>query len=89
MMYNKKTGELTVPDITMYEMIKRLAQSRLFSAAYEYLGTTGTYSELLDGIDRFAKSFAACGVRAGDIVTICMPNTPEAVFAIYALNNGE
>ena len=86
MMYNKNTGELTVPDITMYEMIKRLAQNHPFSAAYEYLGATGTYSELLDGIDRFAKSFAACGVRAGDIVTICMPNTPEAVFAIYALN---
>ena len=85
-MYNKNTGELTVPDITMYEMIKRLAQNHPFSAAYEYLGATGTYSELLDGIDRFAKSFAACGVRAGDIVTICMPNTPEAVFAIYALN---
>ena len=86
MTYNEKTNELNVPDITMYDMVRRLALKHPEATAYEYLGTTGTYRELFEEIDRFAKSFAACGVRAGDIVTICMPNTPEAVFAIYALN---
>ncbi len=86
MTYNEKTNELNVPDITMYEMVKRLAAKHPGATAYEYLGTTGTYSELFENIDSFAKSFTACGVKAGDIVTICMPNTPEAVFAVYALN---
>ena len=86
MTYNEKTNELNVPDITMYEMVKRLAEDHPSATAYEYLGTTGTYSGLFEKTDEFAKSFAACGVKAGDIVTICMPNTPEAVFAIYALN---
>ena len=86
MTYNEKTNELNVPDITMYEMVKRLAAKHPGATAYEYLGTTGTYSELFENIDSFAKSFTACGVKAGDIVTVCMPNTPEAVFAIYALN---
>ncbi|MBR4765679.1 MAG: acyl--CoA ligase, partial [Clostridia bacterium] len=86
MTYNEKTNELNAPDITMYEMVRRLAQDHPHATAYEYLGTTGTYTELFEKTDEFAKSFAACGVKAGDIVTICMPNTPEAVFAIYALN---
>ena len=86
MTYNEKTNELNVPDITMYEMVRRISRKHPDAAAYEYLGTTGTYRELFEGIDSFAKSFAACGVRAGDTVTVCMPNTPEAVFAIYALN---
>ena len=60
MTYNEKTNELNVPDITMYEMVKRLAEDHPSATAYEYLGTTGTYSGLFEKTDEFAKSFAAC-----------------------------
>ena len=38
------------------------------------------------GINMIAKSLKYLGVKKGDIVTICMPNTPEAVEAFYAIN---
>ena len=46
-----------------------------------------TYNELFDKIEYASKSLRFLGVKKGDIVTICMPNTPEAVILFYAINN--
>lgn len=37
-------------------------------------------------VDRAANSFAALGVKKGDIVTICSPTFPETIISNYALN---
>lgn len=37
-------------------------------------------------VDRVANSFAALGVKKGDIVTICSPTFPETIISNYALN---
>lgn len=37
-------------------------------------------------IDTVANSFLSMGIKKGDIVTLSLPNTPENVFCLYALN---
>lgn len=47
---------------------------------------TITYEELHTRIDEYAKALYLKGVRKGDIVALCIANTPEAVFLFYAIN---
>ncbi len=54
--------------------------------AYEYYGGTVTYREFYSQIKECAKSLKNTGVQEGDVVTICMPNTPSAIIMFYAIN---
>lgn len=75
-----------VPDVSMFGMLKISAEKLPDSDAYEYFGTKATFSQLVKKIEDISGAYYAMGVRKGDIVTIVMPNTPEAVISIYALN---
>lgn len=75
-----------VPDVSLFGMIKITAANQPDSLAYEYFGTKCTYRELVKKIEDVSGAYYNLGVRKGDIVTIVMPNTPEAVISIYALN---
>jgi acetyl-CoA synthetase len=43
-----------------------------------------TYRELKEEVSRFAAGLASLGIRAGDVVSIYMPMTPELVIAMLA-----
>lgn len=75
-----------IPDFSMFGMLKVTAENQPDSLAYEYFGTKCTYRSLVDKIEGISGAYFSLGVRRGDIVTIIMPNTPEAVISIYALN---
>ena len=75
-----------IPDTSMFGMIKITAENQPDSLAYEYFGTKCTYKSLIKKIDDISGAYYNIGVRKGDIVTVIMPNTPEAVISIYALN---
>ena len=49
-----------------------------------FLGKKIKYSELFERIEDAAKSLKSLGVNKGDVVTICMPNTPESAYLFYA-----
>ena len=75
-----------IPDVSMFGMIKISAESHPDALAYEYYGAKCTYKELIERIEKVSNAYFDLGVRKGDIITILMPNTPEAVISIYALN---
>lgn len=75
-----------IPDTSMFGMLKISAENQPESLAYEYFGTKCTYRNIIKKIEAISGAYYALGVRKGDIVTIIMPNTPEAVISIYALN---
>ena len=54
--------------------------------AIEYYGRTYKYREFYEMIRNTAKSLRAQGVKEGDKIAICMPNTPQAVMMFYATN---
>lgn len=74
------------PDVSLFGMLKISEKVRSDELAYEYFGTACTYKGLVEKIEAVSGAYYSLGVRKGDIVTIVMPNTPEAVISIYALN---
>lgn len=52
--------------------------------AIVYLGKKIKYYELFNQIENVAKSLKQIGVSKGEVVTICMPNTPESAYLFYA-----
>lgn len=75
-----------IPDYSLFGMLRVTAENQPDSLAYEYFGTKCTYRSLMEKIEGISGAYFSLGVRRGDIVTIIMPNTPEAVISIYALN---
>jgi len=84
--YKKAEKEITFPDSNLYEVIKECAEKYKYYYAYDYLGTKVTYQEFLNYIDKAAIAFRSLGIRRGDVVTLCLPNVPEALVSLYALN---
>lgn len=81
-------GELKfkIPDITMYDQIKMVADKYPYEYAIEYYGKKYTYKKFMNKIDKAATSFSEMGIKKGDIVTLCMPNVPEVLYCLYGLN---
>ncbi|MCI9434119.1 MAG: long-chain fatty acid--CoA ligase [Bacilli bacterium] len=77
-------GEM--PEKTIFEYMKADNENHLNDIALKYFNTKITYKQFFCKIEECEKAFIANGIKEGDIVTICMPNTPEAVIAFYALN---
>ena len=75
-----------VPNKTIYEFFRDYAKNHLEQNAIEYFGKHYTYGQMLEIISDTADSFMSLGVKRYDIVTIIMPNTPEALFAFYAVS---
>lgn len=85
--YSKEEWNLEIPNESVYDyLIENSNNHDENLIALGYYGTKITYKELLKRIDETARAFRCQGIRAGDVVTICMPNTPEAVICFYALN---
>ncbi len=75
-----------IPDVSMFGVVKISAASHPDAIAYEYFGAKCTYRKLIERIEIVSNAYYDLGVRKGDIVTLLMPNTPESVITIYALN---
>ena len=54
--------------------------------AFNYFDHKITYKEFFNNIDIAAKGLREFGVKNGDVVTICLPNMPEAIYVFYACN---
>lgn len=75
-----------IPDVSMFGMLKISKKSHPEAIAIDYFGKKYTYKLLLKEIEKISHAYYKIGVRKGDIVTVLMANTPEAVISIYALN---
>ena len=70
----------------MYDAIYESACKWPQRTAIEYYKMEVSYKELIKKIDKVAAALKSLGVERGDTVTVCMPNTPEAVYMFYAIN---
>jgi len=84
--YPEQVINAKLPENTIYGYIFKKNILELDRIAIEYFGNKLTYEELFIKIEECAKSLTALGVKKGDIVTICMPTTPEMVYMFYALS---
>ena len=84
--YGDTPKTLKYPDISMYELLRQTKEKYPEYTAYDFMGKAVTYSKFLDEIDACAKALTAQKIKAGDRVTICLPNVPQAVIMFYAIN---
>ena len=71
---------------TMCGEVEQMVKKYPSYIAYEFMGKTTTYAQMWDKIVACAKALKAMGIREGDKVTICMPNTPQTLCMFYAVN---
>ena len=84
--YGDTPHTLNYPDISMYDMIKNVASEYPSYIAYDFQGNSVTYEKFITEIDTCAKALKVMGINEGDAVTICLPNVPQAVVMLYAIN---
>ena len=85
--YSKEERKIKFTDKTIYEYLKDSVGVDTDFIALNYFGTRISYNELFLRIEQASRSLRSLGVKPGDVVTICMPNTPEAIISFYACNN--
>ena len=73
-------------DGTMFNAIERIAIEHPKQIAFDFMGKSTTYEELIKDVKECAKALKTIGVREGDRVTIAMPNCPQAIYMFYAVN---
>ena len=74
------------PETTMFGVIKNSADRVPHAPALDFMGKITTYESLVKKIEDAAKAFLSYGIGKDDVVTVCMPNTPQAIVCLYALN---
>lgn len=77
---------LHYPKKTMYQLVEAAAKRLPDDPAYNFKGSITSYGEMMKRIDKAAKAFISYGIKEGDVVTLCMPNLPQSVDCLYALN---
>ncbi len=71
---------------SLYEAVAKIAKEYPNGIAFDFMGRSTTYRKLLQEIETCAKALKTIGIRAGDKVTIAMPNCPQAIYMFYAVN---
>lgn len=73
-------------DGSMYEAVAHIAAAYPKQIAFDFMGRSTTYEEMVLRINRCARALKTIGIREGDKVTIAMPNCPQAIYMFYAVN---
>ena len=71
---------------TMYEEVEKAAAEFPNNIAFDFMGKHTTYRHMVHQIDACARSLRTMGVKPGDKITIAMPNCPQAIYLLYAVN---
>lgn len=74
------------PETTMFGALKQAAERFPTAPAFDFMGKITSFSTMIQKMEMAAGAFYQAGIRKNDVVTICMPNTPQAVICLYALN---
>lgn len=85
-LYGTAPTNLEYPDLMMHELIYAASKKYPYYFAIEYYGKNMTYKKFYEKIETCAKALKVIGVKENDAITICMPNTPEAIIMFYAVN---
>lgn len=84
--YTKEERKMKAKDETIYDCFYNYASKHPKDIALNYYNRKFTYGDVLKKIDKTANALNALGVEKLDIITLCLPNIPEAVILFYAIN---
>ncbi len=84
--YGDVPFHLEYPKDSMSGVVLATAEKYPSLPALSYMGRIIPYSLLEKNIKITARAFASIGIKEGDKVTVCLPNIPQAIYCLYALN---
>ncbi len=84
--YGDVLFNLEYPTGSMCDAVLKTAADVPAETALYFMGRRTSYKALALSIQSTAKAFSAAGVRRGDSVVLCLPNLPQTVYCLYALN---
>jgi len=84
--YSSEDKSKALPEMSLFNYIYECNRTHLNDYCIYYFEHKYTYSEFFKKVDACAKSLLGMGVKKNEVVSICMPNIPEAVYLIYAIN---
>ncbi len=84
--YGDVPAHIDYPNCTMFELIEKAINEVPNQTVLDFFGTQTCGKDLLHQIHTAAKALRSIGVGENDRVTICLPNIPQAVICVYAVN---
>lgn len=77
--------ELPIRPETLLTVFSRSVEKFSRRTALYFFGKTISYQECNSLVEQFACSLVAHGIRKGDRVALCLPNSPQAVIAYFGI----
>lgn len=71
---------------TLYEALKNASIKYPNNPSFYYIYKKFSYTHLIKRINQFAFAMKEMGIKEDDVVTICLPNIPDALYIFYAIN---
>jgi len=84
--YSEEAHNMQLPKCKAFDYVMERNKERLNEPALHYYGADISFKELRKRVDVCARSFAALGVKEGDIVSFLSASIPETIACVYALN---
>lgn len=84
--YSREERKIKFTTKSIYNYMRDSVGDDLDYIALNYFENRISYNEFFENIDICARALRSYGVKEKDIVTICLPNMPEAIYAFYACN---
>lgn len=91
-MYHEKNEKFMhrhpiIPSMSIYNALRLMSINFRDANAVNCLDLTVKYQELINDAAMFSKAFRELGIKKGDIVSISLKNTYQAVAAFFAANS--
>ena len=84
--YTDEQKNTPIPKMSVYDYLLECNRQYKGRVALNYFNRKITYEELFNNIDKVAVALTQKGVKKGNIITVSLPNIPEAVYLFYAVS---
>ncbi len=78
--------EFLKENLSISEAVLDEAQKNLNRTAIKYFSRKISYKTFIRKVKKLSLAFYSLGVRRGEVVLVALPNIPQAVYTLYALN---
>ncbi len=82
--FSQEVLDYEMPKVNIYDYLYSRNVHRLKSPAINYFDNRISYEEFFEHSNEVAKALVAAGVKKGDIITVILPNMPEAFYILLA-----
>ena len=84
--YEDTPKNLNYPELSIFAAFRKNCDAHPDIDGLIFFNKKTNRAPLLKKVEQMSRSFAKQGIAKGDMVIICLPNCPQAVISIYALN---